>query len=213
MNEIILSPLFVVFAVALVGLCVGSFLNVVIYRLPLMLERQWLAEAAELRGETLPQTERFNLALPRSRCPRCLHPISVIENIPLLSYLALRGRCKHCHAPIGLRYPFVEVLTAALSAYTAWRFGLTLTGLFVLLFVWTMILLAFIDFDTQFLPDCLNQPLLWLGLLANIEARFVQLPDAVIGAVAGYFGGNVDNAIMRVMDVFIAIPYTLFCRE
>ncbi len=171
---------------AVLGLFVGSFLNVVIHRLPRMMERDWLAQAAELRGEPVPEAERFNLASPRSRCPHCGHLITAIENIPLLSYLALRGHCRHCGAHISKRYPAVEVLSAVLSGYAVWHFGAGMAAVGALVFVWAMIALAFIDLDTQLLPDDLTLPLLWLGLLFNIKAVFVPLPEAVIGAVAGY---------------------------
>lgn len=171
---------------ALLGLFVGSFLNVVIYRLPLMMEREWQAQAAELRGEEPASRERFNLATPRSRCPHCGHLISAAENIPLFSYLALRGRCRHCGARISKRYPAVEVLCALLSGYAAWHFGFSLAALGALLFLWALIALTFIDLDTQLLPDDLTLPLLWLGLLFNLAHTYTALPDAVIGAVAGY---------------------------
>lgn len=180
------APVIFVPLATLLGLFIGSFLNVVIHRLPRMMEREWQAEAAALRGETIPQTERFNLASPRSRCPSCGHMISALENIPLLSYLCLRGRCRHCRAPISCRYPLVEALTAALSGYAAWRFGFTLATVGALFFLWSLIALAFIDFDTQLLPDNLTQPLLWLGLIFNLHATYVSLADAVIGAMAGY---------------------------
>ncbi|MDD3353196.1 A24 family peptidase [Zoogloea sp.] len=172
---------------ALLGLFVGSFLNVVIHRLPVMMEREWQAEAAALRGETEAQGgERFNLAVPRSRCPHCAHPIGVIENIPLVSYLALGGRCRHCSAPISVRYPMVELLCAALSGFTAVHFGYGLAAAAGLIFVWAMIALCFIDLDTQLLPDSITQPLLWLGLLLNLGGTFTDLPSAVVGAAAGY---------------------------
>ena len=170
----------------LLGLFVGSFLNVVIHRLPLMMERAWAAEAAELRGEPPAEEEHFNLARPRSRCPHCGQGISAFDNGPLVSYLLLRGRCRHCHAPIGRRYPMVEALTALLSGYAAYHFGFSLATLGALVFVWTMIALAFIDFDTQLLPDDLTLPLLWIGLALNLCATYTPLPEAVIGAMAGY---------------------------
>lgn len=170
----------------LVGLFVGSFLNVVIHRLPIIMEREWIAQAAELRGDTPPEQPRYNLAVPRSRCPHCGHSISVLENIPILSYLLLRGQCKHCHTPISLRYPLVELLSALLCSYAGWKFGPSLMTLGALFFIWFMLALAFIDFDTQLLPDQLTLPLLWLGLLFNLEGVFVALPQAVIGAMAGY---------------------------
>lgn len=187
MGEFLLDSALLPVLGAVLGLFVGSFLNVVIHRLPRMMERDWLAQAAELRGEPAPEAEeRFNLATPRSRCPHCGHLITAIENIPLLSYLALRGHCRHCGAHISKRYPTVEVLSAVLSAYAVWHFGPGLAAIGALIFVWTMIALAFIDLDTQLLPDDLTLPLLWLGLLLNLDATFVPLPEAVIGAVAGY---------------------------
>src|SRR5690606_30089494 len=141
---------------------------VVIHRLPKMMEREWQAQAAELRGEPAPEAPRFNLATPRSRCPHCGHVITALENIPVVSYLVLRGRCRHCSAPIGRRYPVVELLTAALSGYAAWHFGFGLAAAGALLFIWAMVALTFIDLDTQLLPDDLTLPLLWLGLLLNL---------------------------------------------
>lgn len=168
------------------GLFVGSFLNVVIHRLPRMMEREWQQQAAELRGEATEETAPYNLAVPRSACPHCGHQISALENIPIVSYLILRGRCRHCSAPISPRYPVIEALCSLLSAYTAWHFGASLSAIAALLFVWTMLALSFIDIDTQLLPDSLTQPLLWLGLMVNLDQQFVPLPSAVIGAVAGY---------------------------
>jgi len=171
---------------ALLGLCVGSFLNVVIHRLPKMMERQWRAECAELAGQETPAAERYNLIAPRSACPSCGHRISAIQNIPVLSWLVLRGKCAGCKAPISARYPAVELLTGALSAYVAWHFGFGLAALGALLFTWAMIALTFIDLDTFYLPDSITLPLLWLGLLFNLNATYVALPAAVIGAAAGY---------------------------
>ena len=170
----------------LVGLCIGSFLNVVIHRLPRMMERDWQAQCAEGRGETPPPTELLSLARPRSRCPHCGHPISALENIPVLSYLFLRGRCSACSARISPRYPLVEGLTGLISAFAVWHFGPTLTAAAALCLAWALIALTFIDFDTQLLPDSLTLPLLWLGLLFNLEGGLVPLSSAVIGAAAGY---------------------------
>ena len=180
------DPLIFAIVASVLGLFIGSFLNVVIHRLPRMMERDWHAQAAELRGEPAPETERFNLATPRSRCPHCGHTISAMENIPVVSYVLLRGRCRHCGAGISKRYPIVEVITAALSGYAAWHFGYGLAALGGLLFIWTMMALTFIDLDTQLLPDDLTLPLLWLGLLFNLGDTFTDLPSAVIGAMAGY---------------------------
>jgi len=180
------TPWLLITAAVLLGLVVGSFLNVVIHRLPRMLEQGWRAECAELSGNPVPSVETFNLVLPRSRCPHCGHPIRAIENVPVLSYLALRGRCAACHARISPRYPVVEALAAALAGYVAWRFGASAAAAGAMLFVWTMIALAFIDLDTFYLPDNLTLPLLWTGLLFNIGATFTDLTSAVIGAAAGY---------------------------
>ncbi len=171
----------------LLGLCVGSFLNVVIHRLPQMMEREWHAQCAELRGES-PSTasEPINLATPRSRCPHCGHAISASENIPVISYLLLRGRCAGCGQAISMRYPAIELLTAVSSAFAVWHFGATLQGAGALLLLWALIALAFIDLDTQLLPDSITLPLLWLGLLFNLDATFVSLDRAVIGAMLGY---------------------------
>ncbi len=187
MLELLRDPLAFVPLATLTGLFVGSFLNVVVHRLPKMMEREWHAQAAELRGEPEPAAgERFNLATPRSRCPHCGHLITALENIPVVSYLVLRGRCRHCGAAISKRYPIVELLTAALSGYAAWHFGFGLAALGALLFIWTMVALTFIDLDTQLLPDDLTLPLLWLGLLLNLGAIYTELDSAVVGAIAGY---------------------------
>jgi leader peptidase (prepilin peptidase)/N-methyltransferase len=169
-----------------IGLMVGSFLNVVIYRLPKIMERDWQLQCAELRGEKAPEPEPFGLALPRSRCPACAHAITALENIPVASYLALRGKCSACGVRISARYPLVEILGGLAGAYAAWRFGFGMTAFAVMLFVWSMIALSFIDFDTQYLPDDIVLPLLWAGLLLNIGGTFVDLKSAVIGAAAGY---------------------------
>jgi len=172
--------------VFLFSLLVGSFLNVVIHRLPKMMEAEWQAQCAELRGETPAGSTPYNLAVPRSACPQCGHRITALENIPLLSWLWLRGRCSACSTPISARYPLVELLTALLSAAVAWKWGLSVQTLGALLLVWALVALAFIDLDTTLLPDSLTLPLLWLGLLFNLGGYFASLPDAVIGAIAGY---------------------------
>jgi leader peptidase (prepilin peptidase)/N-methyltransferase len=168
------------------GLCVGSFLNVVIHRLPKMLERGWREECAELAGQPLAPQEPYNLVLPRSGCPKCGHRITALENIPLVSWLALRGKCSECKARISAKYPLVEALAGLGAAYAAWRFGATAAGLGATLFIWFTIALAFIDQETGLLPDNLTLPLVWIGLLVNLFNGFVSLHDAVIGAVAGY---------------------------
>ena len=168
------------------GLCVGSFLNVVIHRLPKMMERQWLAECAEATGTAPPAAERYNLVAPRSSCPKCGHRLSALENIPIASYIALGGKCSACKAPISLRYPAVEALSGALAGYIAWRYGLSAAMLGALIFVWAMIALAFIDLDTMYLPDSITLTLLWAGLLFNLAGTFTDIRSAVIGAAAGY---------------------------
>ncbi|MDR1994910.1 A24 family peptidase [Azonexus sp.] len=171
----------------LVGLCVGSFLNVVIHRLPQMMEQEWQAQCAELRSEPPPDSKPLSLARPSSRCPHCGHRITALENIPLFSYLLLLGgKCAGCGQRISLRYPIVELLTGLLSAYAAWHFGPTPQLAGALLLIWALIALSAIDFDTQLLPDSITLPLLWLGLAFNLPATFAELPAAVIGAMAGY---------------------------
>jgi leader peptidase (prepilin peptidase) / N-methyltransferase len=180
---------FVAVAIALVvGLCVGSFLNVVVHRLPRMMERDWRAQCAELRGETLPEEKppRYNLAVPRSACPACGHRIGALENIPIVSWLALRGACSACRKPISIRYPLVEALAGLVAAYAIWRFGLSWKGVSACVLLWGLVALTFIDFDTQLLPDSVTLPLLWAGLVVNVFGLFVPLEDAVIGAIAGY---------------------------
>jgi leader peptidase (prepilin peptidase)/N-methyltransferase len=173
--------------VALVlGLCVGSFLNVVIHRLPKILERGWREECAELAGEPLAPQPAYNLVVPRSGCPQCGRRIRTWENIPVLSWLALRGKCAGCGARIGLKYPAVEILAGVGAAYAAWRFGATATALGAALFIWFTIALAFIDQETGLLPDNLTLPLVWLGLLLNLGSAFTSIQDAVVGAAAGY---------------------------
>lgn len=180
------SPALFLATTVLLGLCVGSFLNVVIHRLPKMMEREWHAQCADLRGETASTAEVLTLSTPRSRCPACAHQITALENIPLLSYLFLRGKCSACGASISIRYPIVEVTTGLLSAFVAWHFGPTMLTIGALLLLWSLIALAAIDFDTQLLPDSMTLPLLWLGLLFNVSGTFTDLSSAVIGAMVGY---------------------------
>lgn len=175
-----------VLGAAVIGLVVGSFLNVVIHRLPKMMEAEWRAQCAELEGREVAGTTVFNLWVPNSHCPSCSAPLRLRDNIPLLSYLVLGGKCAHCNAPISVRYPVVEALTAALSALVAWHFGWGWPGALALALTWTLVALTFIDADTTLLPDNLTLPLLWLGLLANAFGVFVPLQDAVLGAAAGY---------------------------
>jgi leader peptidase (prepilin peptidase) / N-methyltransferase len=188
--------------VALVlGLCVGSFLNVVIHRLPRMMEREWRAQCAELAGTAAAEEEAenppYNLIRPRSACPACGHRIRAWENIPLLSWLVLRGRCSACGTHISARYPLVELLAGLGAMYAAARFGPTLAAFAAALFIWFTIALAFIDQQTGYLPDDLTLPLIWIGLLANLGGAFVPLADAVIGAAAAYLFLWSVNALFR----------------
>lgn len=180
------SPVAFTVVSGVVGLMVGSFLNVVIHRLPKMMEHEWHAQCAELNGQSVPAAPSYNLVVPRSACPHCGHAISALENIPVLSYLALRGKCKGCGAPISPRYPIIESITGLLTAYAAWHFGYGLLACAAILFIWAMIALTFIDLDTQLLPDSITLPLLWLGLLLNLYGGFTPLSSAVIGAMVGY---------------------------
>lgn len=174
--------------VGLFALLVGSFLNVVIYRLPVILERQWRQECAEWQNETdeTQETPTFNLVVPRSQCLACGHQISAWENIPILSYLILRGRCGGCKTPISIQYPLVELTTALLCVLVATQVGFGMPLLALLGFTWALIALAMIDAKTMLLPDVLVYPLLWAGLILNINGLFISLPDAVIGASIGY---------------------------
>jgi leader peptidase (prepilin peptidase)/N-methyltransferase len=177
------------------GLCVGSFLNVVIHRLPKMLEREWREQCAEMNaGDAVPppsklpaaKPERYNLIVPRSACPQCGHKITALENIPLISYAVLRGKCSACGTRISPRYPLVELAAGLASSYAAVRFGFSAAGFGAMVFAWALIALAVIDYDTQLLPDDITLPLLWAGLLANLGGTFAPLGAAVIGAAAGY---------------------------
>ncbi len=176
-----------VFICALFGLLIGSFLNVVVYRLPLMLQRDWQCQAREvLELPPAPQAETFNLLLPNSACPACGHEIRPWENIPLISYVFLRGKCSNCKAPISTRYPLVELSCGLLSAYVAWHFGFTWQAGAMLLLAWGLLAMSLIDADHQLLPDVLVLPLLWLGLIVNYFGLFTRLEDALWGAIAGY---------------------------
>jgi leader peptidase (prepilin peptidase)/N-methyltransferase len=169
------------------GLLVGSFLNVVIYRLPKMLERQWAAECADLKGLPAPEAPPFNLVAPRSRCSHCGHQIRWYENVPVISWLVLRGRCSACREPIGVRYPVVEIVTGLLFAYCVQHWGATATGLAWCVFSAAIVTLAMIDWDTTLLPDDITLPLLWAGLMAAaLRWTSVPLTQAIWGAVAGY---------------------------
>ncbi len=190
------SPIFFIAAVLVLGLLVGSFLNVVIYRVPVMLDREWRAQCAQLanpEAAAVPAGPRFNLVLPRSTCPKCQAPITAVQNIPLFSYLFLRGRCAGCRTRISVRYPLIEALTGVLSALVAWKFGYGAAALAALVLTWFLIALTFIDVDTQLLPDSMTLPLVWLGVgtsafLQTNPQGFLPVPlhDSIIGAMAGY---------------------------
>jgi leader peptidase (prepilin peptidase)/N-methyltransferase len=182
-----LAPVYTLTIAVILGLLIGSFLNVVIYRLPLMMMREWKASLAEAEALELPELPTtFNLATPRSRCPHCQAPITAFQNVPVISYLLLKGCCAHCKTPISPRYPIVEAVTGLLSLLVIWHLGAGWAGLLGLLFVWMLVALTLIDVDHQLLPDNLTLPLLWLGLVANSFTLFVPLHDAVWGAAVGY---------------------------
>lgn len=180
------SPVTFITACTILGLLVGSFLNVVIYRLPRMMELDWQQQCAQLRGEETPPGEPYNLLLPRSACPHCHHAISALENIPVISFLLLRGKCRGCSAAISVRYPVVEAISGILCGFAAWHFGFGLTAVAAIFLIWALLALTAIDFDTQLLPDSITQPLIWAGLLFNLYGTFTNLHDALLGAIFGY---------------------------
>ncbi|MDP3846301.1 MAG: A24 family peptidase [Pseudomonas sp.] len=181
------QPLALALCTLLLGLLIGSFLNVLIYRLPKMLQRDWQAQAREILNLTAEaRSETFNLILPNSSCPHCSHEIKPWENIPIISYLFLRGKCSACKAHISLRYPLVELSCGLLSAYIAWHFGFTWQTGAMLVLTWGLLAMSLIDADHQLLPDALVLPLLWLGLIVNQFGLFTTPADALWGAVAGY---------------------------
>lgn len=180
------SPAWLAAFAGVVGLCVGSFLNVVIHRLPRMMEAQWKAECAALEGREAAEDPVFNLVTPRSRCPACGTPIGALQNIPVVSWIALGGKCAACKARISVRYPAVELAGGALAVLVALRFGYSAALAPALAYAWALLALTFIDLDTQLLPDDITLPLLWLGLLANTFGVYTDLRSAVLGAVAGY---------------------------
>ena len=183
------SPVFFIIATGLIGLVVGSFLNVVIFRLPLIMDRAWTSECREHLGGAIQKSElptRFNLLTPASHCPHCNHRISAFENIPVVSYLFLRGRCAECGIAISPRYPAVELVTALLSVITALHFGFGVQTIMALVFTWALIPLFLIDFDHQLLPDSITLPLLWAGLFLSLFNVFIDSHSSIIGATAGY---------------------------
>jgi leader peptidase (prepilin peptidase)/N-methyltransferase len=187
---------FYITAVSILGLLVGSFLNVVIYRLPVIFKREWRKDCTNYLEENFDAkieldtgkepAEPFNLVKPDSTCPHCHHEIRAWENIPVISYIFLKGKCSNCKTPISFRYPFIEILSAALAAACAWKFGFSLAGFSAIVLSWALISLSLIDYDTQYLPDQITLPFLWLGLLLNLNNTFTDIHSAIIGAVAGY---------------------------
>ena len=186
LNALEQSPAFLIGTVFVLGLMIGSFLNVVIYRLPVMMERDWQAQCREYLDKPPAEETPFNLAQPASRCPHCDHKIRFYENIPLLSYLLLRGKCSSCQAVISIRYPLVELLTGILSAAVAWHFGYTPQAAAALLLTWALIALSMIDVDHQLLPDSITLPFMWLGLALSLFPVFADVHASLVGAIAGY---------------------------
>lgn len=180
------SPILFITIISILGLLIGSFLNVVIYRLPVMMQQQWQQQCDELNGKELEPAELFTLSRPRSRCPKCNHEITALENVPIISYLALGGKCSNCKTLISARYPLIEALTGLLSGIVAWQFGFDWSCLGALLLTWTLISLSFIDIDHQLLPDSITLPLLWLGIIFSFFTVYTALHSSVIGAIAGY---------------------------
>jgi len=181
-------PNMFVLTAGLVGLVVGSFLNVVIYRLPVMMENEWRRECESFleSEETAEATASFNLMVPRSRCPNCNHPIAAYENIPVLSYVILGGKCSACKNQISARYPVVEFACGLISVAVALHFGFSAAGVSALILSWALVVLALIDFDTQLLPDSITLPLLWTGIVVNYNETFVTLEESILGAIFGY---------------------------
>lgn len=180
------SPVLFTVFVTILGLLIGSFLNVVIYRLPVMMQQEWQQQCDELNGKETEAIEAFTLSRPRSRCPRCSHEITALENIPVLSYLALGGKCSQCKITIAARYPLIEAFTGLLSGLVAWHFGMGWACGGALLLTWSLIALSFIDIDHQLLPDSITLPLMWLGIIFSFFTVYTDLHSSVIGAIAGY---------------------------
>ena len=186
-------PALFIISCALVGLLIGSFLNVVIFRVPVMMDQALRYECAALHDPNAPPPPAFNLVTPRSRCPACKAPVTALQNLPVLSWLLLGRKCASCKTPISARYPAVELATGLLSGFVAWHFGFGFVAFAALLFTWFLIALTMIDFDTQFLPDQLTYPLLWLGLLVSLwhpiwadGASPLTPRDSLIGGASGY---------------------------
>jgi leader peptidase (prepilin peptidase)/N-methyltransferase len=181
------TPNYFYFISLIFGLLVGSFLNVVIYRTPIILKKQWLLDCQALQGKKVKSESLYSLTSPGSRCPFCKRSIKPLDNIPILSFLFLRGKCRFCNSPISLRYPLIELFTGLLFTFTSYQFGLSFLTVYAWIFIALLIVLTWIDIDTHLLPDHLTISLLWLGLIINIKSGFVNLESAVLGAVVGYF--------------------------
>jgi len=181
------SPYLFAGLAGIIGLLVGSFLNVVIYRLPIIMQREWRKDCIEyLQMEAEKEGEPFNLSLPLSRCPRCQSPIKAYQNIPVISYIFLKGQCANCKNPISLRYPLIEAFTAITSIIVAWHFDYTPQAAFALVLTWVLIALSFIDIDHQLLPDSITLPVLWIGLALSLFDVYTDTQASIIGAIAGY---------------------------
>lgn len=181
------SPVLLISIVFVIGVLIGSFLNLVIYRLPIMMQRQWRQECQSfLELATTDTGQRFNLALPASHCPHCKTPIKAYDNIPLISFCLLAGKCRHCNTAISIRYPLIELFTGVSSALIAWRFGFSVAMVFALLLTWCLIAQSFIDIDHQLLADSISLPMLWLGLLLSVFSVYTNSHDSIIGAIGGY---------------------------
>jgi leader peptidase (prepilin peptidase)/N-methyltransferase len=185
-NLLSTNPIFFIGCSITLGLLIGSFLNVVIARLPVMLEMGWKSECQQLLNLDSPPETKFNLVTPRSQCPSCKHIISSLENIPLISYLIQKGKCRHCGISISTQYPLVEIFTALLTGFIAFEFGFSWQALLAMVLAWSLIALAMIDFKTMLLPDNITLPVLWLGIIANYFDLFCSLEDSVLGAIFGY---------------------------
>ena len=199
---------FYLFCVGLLGLVIGSFLNVVIHRLPIIMEREWQSHCAEINQEEVtPPQEKFSLSTPGSRCPHCGHAITVKENIPVLSYILLRGKCSDCGTKISVRYPIIESVTAILSVIIAWHFGFSWAALAGLFFTWALIALTMIDFDKQLLPDSITLPFLWLGLGLSLGNVFIDSQSPVISAY-GQFTGYLNYSLEKKEWVMVISNYS-----
>ena len=204
-----LPPALVITVSSILGLLIGSFLNVVIYRIPLQLSASWRKDSLDFLGmEPDAKTTKVNIVVPASHCPKCGAEVKPWQNIPVISYLFLKGKCASCSTPISLQYPLIEIVCALLTTYVVLHFGVNTTGLLVLLFSWSLLALTGIDFNEQLLPDNITLPLLWLGLLVNTHNTFATLNDAVIGAAAGYL------ALWWVFWVFkLLTGYYWYCHD